>query len=56
MTLEKSILKIKSLNKKVGISLNPETKIDLIINHLEKIDLILIMSVNPGFRRSKIYA
>ena len=51
--LEKSILKIESLNKKVGVSLNPETKIDLIINHLEKIDLVLIMSVNPGFGGQK---
>mgnify|MGYP001192642480 CR=1 FL=1 len=51
--LEKSILKIKSLNKKVGVSLNPETKIDLIIDYLEKIDLILIMSVNPGFGGQK---
>jgi ribulose-phosphate 3-epimerase len=51
--LESSILKIKSLNKKVGVSLNPESKIDLIINHLEKIDLVLIMSVNPGFGGQK---
>ena len=51
--LEKSILKIKSLNKKVGVSLNPKTKIDLIINYLEKIDLVLIMSVNPGFGGQK---
>jgi ribulose-phosphate 3-epimerase len=51
--LENSILKIKSLKKKVGISLNPETKIDLIIDHLEKIDLVLIMSVNPGFGGQK---
>ena len=51
--LEKSILKIKSLNKEVGVSLNPETKIDLIIDHLEKIDLVLIMSVNPGFGGQK---
>ena len=51
--LESSILKIKSLNKKVGVSLNPESKIDLIINYLEKIDLVLIMSVNPGFGGQK---
>ena len=51
--LEESILKIKSLNKKVGVSLNPETKIDLINNYLEKIDLVLIMSVNPGFGGQK---
>ena len=51
--LESSILKIISLNKKVGVSLNPESKIDLIINYLEKIDLVLIMSVNPGFGGQK---
>ena len=51
--LDESILKIKSLNKKVGVSLNPETKIDLIIDYLEKIDLVLIMSVNPGFGGQK---
>ena len=51
--LEKSILRIKELKKKVGISLNPETKIDLILDHLDKIDLVLIMSVNPGFGGQK---
>jgi ribulose-phosphate 3-epimerase len=51
--LENSILKIKELNKKVGISLNPESKTDLIINFLDKIDLVLIMSVNPGFGGQK---
>ena len=52
-SLEESILKIKSLNKKVGVSLNPESKIELITNYLEKIDLVLIMSVNPGFGGQK---
>jgi len=51
--LEESILKIKNLNKKVGVSLNPESKIELIIDYLEKIDLVLIMSVNPGFGGQK---
>ena len=51
--LETSIMKIKELKKKVGVSLNPETKIDLILDHLNKIDLILIMSVNPGFGGQK---
>ena len=51
--LEKSISKIKSLHKKVGVSLNPESKLDLITNYLEKIDLVLIMSVNPGFGGQK---
>ena len=51
--LKESILKIKSLNKKVGVSLNPESKIDLIKNLLDQIDLVLIMSVNPGFGGQK---
>jgi ribulose-phosphate 3-epimerase len=51
--LEDSILKIKQLNKKVGVSLNPESKIDLILDFLDKIDLVLIMSVNPGFGGQK---
>ena len=48
-----SISKIKDLKKKVGISLNPETKIEMILEHLDKIDLVLIMSVNPGFGGQK---
>jgi ribulose-phosphate 3-epimerase len=51
--LGKSILRIKELKKKVGVSLNPETKIDLILDYLDKIDLVLIMSVNPGFGGQK---
>ena len=47
--LKASISKIKKLNKKVGVSLNPKSEIDLIINLLDKIDLVLVMSVNPGF-------
>ncbi len=51
--LNSSILKIKKLKKKVGISLNPKTKIDVISNYLSDIDLVLIMSVNPGFGGQK---
>tara|TARA_X000000368_G_scaffold404114_1_gene379795 strand:- start:394 stop:1053 length:660 start_codon:yes stop_codon:yes gene_type:complete len=51
--LKKSISKIKELKKKVGVSLNPETKIDVILNFLDQIDLVLIMSVNPGFGGQK---
>tara|TARA_B100001057_G_scaffold30086_1_gene27421 strand:- start:11516 stop:12175 length:660 start_codon:yes stop_codon:yes gene_type:complete len=51
--LELSIQKIKELKKKVGISLNPETKIDIVKEYLDKIDLVLIMSVNPGFGGQK---
>ena len=51
--LKVSISKIKKLKKKVGVSLNPETKIDTILNVLDQIDLVLIMSVNPGFGGQK---
>ena len=51
--LKSSILKIKELKKKVGVSLNPETKIDVILDDLKTIDLVLIMSVNPGFGGQK---
>jgi ribulose-phosphate 3-epimerase len=51
--LKETILKIKQLKKKVGVSLNPESKTDLVKNFLKEIDLILIMSVNPGFGGQK---
>ena len=51
--LKESIYHIKNLNKKVGVSLNPKTKIDLITDLLNEIDLVLIMSVNPGFGGQK---
>ena len=51
--LKESILKIKELKKKVGVSLNPETNIDIILDHLNQIDLVLVMSVNPGFGGQK---
>ena len=44
---------IKKENKKVGISLKPNSKIELVENHLSKIDLVLIMSVEPGFGGQK---
>ena len=51
--LSASIKKIKDLGKKVGVSLNPETKVGIIKDHLDQIDLVLIMSVNPGFGGQK---
>tara|TARA_B110000003_G_scaffold267727_1_gene296321 strand:- start:885 stop:1544 length:660 start_codon:yes stop_codon:yes gene_type:complete len=51
--LKESIDHIKKLNKMVGVSLNPETKINLVTDHLKDLDLILIMSVNPGFGGQK---
>ena len=51
--IEKTISLIKKQGKKVGISLKPKSSVDLLTNHLEKIDLILIMSVEPGFGGQK---
>ncbi|MDA7453347.1 ribulose-phosphate 3-epimerase [Candidatus Pelagibacter ubique] len=48
-----SIDHIKNLGKKVGVSLNPKSKINLITDLLNEIDLVLIMSVNPGFGGQK---
>ena len=51
--LQESIDEIKSFKKKVGLSLNPDTKIDIVENYLDKVDLILVMSVYPGFGGQK---
>ena len=51
--LKNSIEHIKSLKKKSRSFLNPETKINLITDLLNEIDLVLIMSVNPGFGGQK---
>ena len=51
--INETINLIKKLKKKVGISLNPDTPIDIIKNHLDEIDLVLIMSVHPGFGGQK---
>ena len=48
-----SIKKIKSFNKKAGVSLNPETPINKVVPLLNLIDLVLVMSVNPGFGGQK---
>ena len=48
-----TIKKIKSYKKKVGVSLNPETSIEKVIPVLNSIDLVLIMSVHPGFGGQK---
>ena len=52
--LSSSISKIKKLNKKVGVSLNPKTSVSVIDKYLDQIDLVLIMSVNPGFGGQKL--
>jgi len=50
---EETINLIKKFNKKVGISLKPKSDISLIEKYLKKIDLILVMSVEPGFAGQK---
>ena len=51
--LANSIKHIREFNKKVGVSLNPDTKINVITSLLDQIDLVLIMSVFPGFGGQK---
>ena len=48
-----SVKKIKSFNKKAGVSLNPETPVNKVTPVLNLIDLVLVMSVNPGFGGQK---
>ena len=51
--ISKTIKLIKDQNKKVGISLKPKSEINLIKDYLDQIDLVLIMSVEPGFGGQK---
>ena len=51
--IDQTINHIKSFNKKVGLSLNPNTGINVIENFLDKINLVLVMSVHPGFGGQK---
>ena len=50
---KKTIDLIKKFKKKVGVSLKPKSKIDLIKDYLDQVDLVLIMSVEPGFAGQK---
>lgn len=49
----RTIQLIKSLGKKAGVSLNPGTPVSMIENVMDMVDLILVMSVNPGFGGQK---
>ena len=51
--LVQTIELIKSLGKKAGVSLNPKTTLDSILPVLHLVDLVLVMSVNPGFGGQK---
>ena len=49
----RAIQLIKSLGKKAGVSLNPGTPVSMIENVMDMVDLVLVMSVNPGFGGQK---
>lgn len=49
LNVKPTIKKIKDVGCKVGISINPETPIDIIKDVIEEVDLVLVMSVHPGF-------
>lgn len=51
--LDRTLSLIKSYGKKVGLALNPGDSLDVLDYNLEKLDLVLIMSVNPGFGGQK---
>ena len=51
--LHRTVQRIKSLGKKAGVSLNPATPIDALDYVLDDLDLVLVMSVNPGFGGQK---
>jgi ribulose-phosphate 3-epimerase len=51
--LHRTIQRIKALGKKAGVSLNPATPVDTLDYVLDELDLVLVMSVNPGFGGQK---
>ena len=51
--VNKTIDVIKSLGVKVGVSIKPNTKVEVLDQYLDKIDLVLVMSVEPGFGGQK---
>ena len=53
INLKESISLIQKFGKKVGVSLNPKTEIKTLIDEISNIDLVLVMSVNPGFGGQK---
>jgi len=54
--VHRTVQHIKSLGKKAGVSLNPATPAKMLDYLLEEIDLVLVMSVNPGFGGQKFIA
>ena len=54
--VHRTVQLIKSLGKKAGVSLNPGTPVDAVQNVIDDVDLILVMSVNPGFGGQRFIA
>jgi ribulose-phosphate 3-epimerase len=54
--LDRSLQAIRNLGKKAGVSLNPSTPESVIEYVLDRLDLVLLMTVNPGFRRAGLYS
>ena len=53
--LNRTVTEIRNLGMKAGVAVNPHTPVLLLKNILPYIDMVLIMTVNPGFRRTIIY-
>src|SRR5215210_4210609 len=54
--LHRTVQRVKALGKKAGVSLNPATPAKALDYVLEELDLVLVMSVNPGFGGQKFIA
>lgn len=51
--LEESIARIRSLGVKVGVSISPETDVSVVLGVLDKVDMVLVMTVHPGYGGQK---
>ncbi len=52
--IEGTIDKIRSLGKKVGLTIKPKTSIDAVVPYLSKVDMVLVMTVEPGYGGQKL--
>ena len=52
--LEKILSELKKTNKEIGVVLKPETSLTALVPHLESIDTVMFMGVNPGFQGQKL--
>ena len=54
--IHRNLTTIKSLGMKAGLSINPHTPVEMVADIIHEIDLLLIMSINPGFGGAKVFA